>query len=307
MTTTAIFARMPADPPAPGLYPNVGFADYCRWRAWNQSTLKQFGEYDSTTGQIEPAPWKSPAHALAYLTDGEAPTEDQAFGTGYHTLLFEPHRFVREFHVLKHPIDKRTKAGKEEWAALSAQFGADRLIDVETWNLWRGMADAAARDAHAKPMLGAIGEREVSGVFADAETGAVCKFRIDKLIRVPGRQPIIVDLKTTKCAHWRRFEWDAGDYGYHVQAAMYTDAVESLTGERPIYYVVAQEKEPPFAAVVYRMREEELDSGRRIYRAQLRLAEKCVKTNIWPGYADGRVVELVLHERFHAEEPASIA
>lgn len=298
----------PTKAPAPGIYPDVPFAEYARWDAWNQSTLKCIGAYDSVTGHCEPAPWASPAHARAHLDGLEETTDSQRVGSDYHALLLEPARFNREYHVLQEKCDRRTTEGKARWARLAETFGEDRILTKERWEQLLGMARAASRNPHIKNLVGAKAEHEVSMVWNDEETGLLCKARLDILITAPSGKVYIPDIKSTRCAHWRMFERDAARFAYHVQAAMYHDGYTAAAGKPPDdYLLIAQETAAPYPAVIYRVRPEELDSGRRHYRAQLQLASECAAKNSWPAYADDRIVDLVLPAWAHADEPESIA
>lgn len=302
-----IFARMPAIAPEPGIYNGIGFSDYCRWRAWNMSTLSWLGEYSSVTGRIESADGKSPRHMLEYLLGNIGGTDAQEFGIGYHTLIFERAHFAQRYHVLKRDYNLRTKADKEEWAALAQQFGEDAMVEKSTWETWCAMAHSLAQNAGARQLINAVGESEVSGVFKEEETGLTCKVRLDRLCYDAKGTPVIIDLKTARRAHVSKFAWDAGEFMYHAKAAIYCEAIRVLTGKTPHFRLVVQEKTFPYIAVVYKFREEEMDSGLRIARGMLRLADECVQKNHFPGYADERVVDLFLHERFHADEPASVS
>lgn len=307
--TTSPFSPTAAIPPKPGRYPNVGFADYARWKAWNQSTLKLMGRYDSVTGQVHPAPWASPAHALAQLQGQVEATPSQKLGSDYHAMLLEPERFDREYHVIRTKIDRRTTEGKARWATLTAQFGEDRLITPERWEELSAMCGAAAKHPEIKNLIKAHGYRELSLSWIDQETGAPCKARIDLLLESRASGKVYMpDVKTTRCSHWTVFEKDAANFGYHVQAAFYADGHLAATGQ-PVddYLLIAQETSPPYPAVVYRVPPEALDSGRRIYRAMLKEALRCEKTGEWPGYADDRVVDLTLPSWAHADEAESIA
>lgn len=302
------FPSMPTKPPPTGKYTGIGFADYRRWAAWNQSTLKLMGRYDSTLGDVFPAPWASPAHAHAHLMGQIEATESQKLGADYHAMLLEPRRFDAEYHVLHDKCDRRTSEGKARWARLCETFGEDRLIAPDRWQALKAMCDAAGKHPEIRNLIGAVGERETSLSWTDEETGMPCKARLDLLLKAPSGKVYVPDLKTTRCSHWTVFQKDAANFGYHVQAAFYCDGLEAATGKRPDdYLLIAQETDAPYTPVIYRMRPEELESGRRIYRAQLKEAARCVKSGKWPGYADDRIVDLVLPIWAHAEEPETIA
>ena len=169
------------------------------------------------------------------------------------------------------------------------------------------MAHAAADNPLARTILNAAGEHEVSCVATEPETGEAVKIRLDKLC--VGNRHRIVDLKTTRCAHIAEFSRDAAKYGYHIQAGTYRRIYALAAGVDPAlidFYIVAQEKTPPYPCVVFKMPEAWLDAGEVIALAQLKVGAECVKTGIWPGYADNRVVDLHLPDRAMAElEPIS--
>ena len=308
MSTPIITPRTPATPPKPGMYPDIGPADYHRWGAWSQSMLKQIGEWDQNLQAVVPSPEKSPAHLWHYLHNSEDSTEAQEFGTALHALWLEPERFKREYCVLSDKIDRRTKDGKARWESLVSSFGEDRIITADDWKILEGMAHAAASHEFAQPLLGAEGQCEVSIVWEDEETGLTCKTRLDKLIVANHEEYdyAIVDPKTTRCSHWRVFEADASSYGYHIQAAVNVDAIYAATGKRARHFLIAQEKTAPYPVVVYPVPPEAVESGRVIYRAMLKEAARCMKLGKWPAYADDRLIDLTLKPWAHAEivEPA---
>lgn len=290
---------MPVVCPPQGWHTGIADSEYRRWRAWNQSILKLFGEWQNGTetmpqGSLVPAPFKTPAHALEQLMRPEPSTPDENFGTAYHRLLLEPARFIKTYIALSEKIDRRTAVGKAEWARLTDQYGEENILKLDAWEKLQGMAAAAVLNEIAKNLLGAVAEHEVSMTWRDERTGQMCKGRIDKRIITENGRHILVDPKTTKCPHWRLFEKDVARYGYHVQAAMYVDGYIAIHGIEPEYFIVAQEKTAPFCTVAYRVRPEVIESGRTVYRAQLELAKQCVAANRWPGYADGHVVEMDL-------------
>jgi len=284
IATTAPFPTRPTAPPPVGLYPAVADIEYRRWAAWSQTDCKTVGRWDQTITGCMPAPFQSPAHLLAVLNGhGKPSTPDQEYGTLYHAFLLEPWRVDEQYHRVLEPINRRTNEGKARWSALVERFGADRIIESEDWETACAMARAAGDLEQVRKYVRAKGDVEISMRWDDPTTGLPCKGRADKIIRTDA-QDILIDLKTTRCSHWSSFTVDAAKYGYHVQAAMYADGYEILTGRRPRVLCIAQEKTAPYPAVVYEWREDEMTSGRVIYRAALRVIAQCLKTNDWPSY-----------------------
>jgi exodeoxyribonuclease VIII len=241
----------------------------------------------------------------AYL-DGapEEPSDEQVFGSMFHMLLLESHRFRQKYHLIDKKPDCRTKEGKAEWNQLIEIHGLDRIVlraDIEEM---QAMVDGAARNEYARPLMGAVGHNEISLVWHDSETGVRLKGRIDKYIPTSDLGPVVCDVKTTKCSHWRKFGPDACRYAYHVQAAIYHDGIFAVYGVCPRYFILAVEKGSVCPTVVYEVRPDELAHGRTIYRALIREFLRCGAARSWSAYADDRVVALTLEEWAMAERTA---
>lgn len=319
--------RMPTTAPKPGIYSDIGPAEYFRWAAWSQSTLKHIGVWDNTTQQITTAPGKSAAHLRTYLDRGQEATSAQDFGSAEHCLLLERDRFQREYVVVKEPPNRKSDAGKAYWDAVEAEIGkaaaesrrkeaaevyermvetrgADRVLTPVEWEELQRMAHAAARNELARDLLAARGQREVSLSWLDPTTGAPMKARLDLLI-VEGGKVRIVDPKSTRCSHPLTFEPDIARFGYDVQGAMYTDGVSIVLGipsEDIEVDLIAIEKGETCCVVVYPLTPETIASGRVKYQAMLAEALRCQKLDKWPGYADDRVIPASLPARDIAEK-----
>lgn len=117
--------------------------------------------------------------------------------------------------------------------------------------------------------------------FADSEFGAC-----------------LGDFKTARTVHPRRFERDAFNFGYHIQAAFDIDIFNAATGQdRNTWCFVAQENEPPYEFNLMMFGQEGaqglpgfVEMGREErwggYRRILADYAKCLKTGHWPRYAD---------------------
>lgn len=161
------------------------------------------------------------------------------------------------------------------------------------------MADALRAHPFASKLLTpGRGEPEQSLFWRDSETGVMRRARLDWLpTRTDGRRMIIPDYKSAASAEKHAFARSAATYGYHMQAATYTEGVTALgLDDDPAFVFVVQEKEAPYLVNVI-----ELDSlAMRIGRDRNRLAvdtyHRCVTTNTWPSYSDD--VELVALPRW---------
>ena len=181
--------------------------------------------------------------------------------------------------------DRRTKAYKEAEAA--ARAAGETPMLAATYDEAVACAEAALAHPLAGPILTAPGESEASLFWTDERTGIPCKGRLDKLVVTGDEQHFIVDVKTTATsAAPSAFAASAAKYGYHIQAAFYSDGYEQITGARPTFLHVVIETKPPYLTSVVQLDDEAIDIGRARYQDALDIYQRCVETGEWPGYTD---------------------
>lgn len=225
---------------------------------------------------------KSPAHARADLDTPRPETPALLLGRAVHSAVLEPDSYSTRYAVA--PVcDRRTKAGKEQWARFVADHPGASIItaaDAETVDGIRAAIEAHPVARHAVR----DGQAELSGYFTDPETGVPCRIRPDYLRAADG---IMVDLKTTLDASPRGFERSIQTFGYHLQASFYAAGYESITGE-PLrdFLFLTVEKVRPYAVGAYRIEDQALEVGRQQYRAALRQWAECLEHDHWPAYSD---------------------
>lgn len=234
---------------------------------------------------------RSPMHCHAALIGEPAePTEAMKLGTAVHALVLEPKKYERQFAIAPR-VDRRTKAGKEEWAQFCEEHAGAEIISEDTAELVRAMAASVHSHPAAHALLSAEGKAEMSAYWIDTITGELCKCRPD-FWRKDG---IIVDLKTTEDASPEGFARSVVSYRYHVQAAWYLEGLKRLFDdglakegfERPRNFVfVAVEKKPPYAVGVYVLDLDAYQVGANEARADLDKFHECKRLDVWPGYGD---------------------
>jgi len=117
------------------------------------------------------------------------------------------------------------------------------------------------------------GAAEHSFWMRDPDTGIMMRVRPDWLVYGPNGW-IVVDVKTTTDAGPFKFRRKVWRYGYHRQAAFYTDNLDAHLGPIARFVWCVVEKEPPHEVAFYEPEHEWVDDGRASYRAGLeRLAE----------------------------------
>lgn len=210
------------------------------------------------------------------------PTPDLIFGTLVHCLLLEPDAFNKQFSVWDDAVKKTTKEGKAAYAA----FADDLMGRQEVTRTMYEQAVEMVLKLRSTPFVGnlLVGEHEKPIKWTDQETGELCKIRLDCLTEI-GDTPVIVDYKTAADASRKGFENHAAKYGYHFQAGMYCEGVEIVTGKKPKFAFIVQEKDPPYAVNVFDADEMDfIKKGKDKMRELLGIYHECKITNNWYGY-----------------------
>ncbi len=256
----------------PGIYLR-GELDYASINAINFSTLKHMA--------------RSPRHYQHVLKNGMVATASMGRGTLAHIAALEPERFAQEYAV----YNGGRRAGKN-WEAFRASAEADGLKVIKESELDEALAirDAVRADMTASACLSG-GHAEVTLVWRDAETDTLCKGRVDFL----RQDNQIADLKIAADIEHGMFSKACARLQHYVQAAMYLDAVETLTKKPASFRIVAVESKAPHDVAVYTLSDEDvLGPGRDAYRTMLRRVAECRETGVWPGYSNGVEMPLVL-------------
>ena len=204
------------------------------------------------------------------------------FGSACHKLVLEPETFDNEF-VVAPEINRRTNAGKEEWAKFLEENAGKTIISQDDLGTILDMGSAIMHHLLARRMIS--GQHEVPFFWKDPETGEQCKCKADVVRQVDGKY-VIVDYKTTTDASTDGFNNHILRFGYHVQAAMYSEGLQVALGldYRPRFVFVAQEKKAPYAINVIDVSEEVMDYGSMVYHELLRKYHECKEMDLWPGY-----------------------
>lgn len=210
----------------------------------------------------------------------EEPTPALLFGQAFHKLALEPDTFDREFAVFP-DVDRRTREGKEQWAAFQEQAANKTVISAEMLEQAQAMCNALAAESFAQKLLS--GPREVPFFWVDELTGEECKCRTDCL-NTKYSQPIIVDVKSTTDASTETFIRDAIKYGYDFQAAMYSEGVMHHLQQKPRFVFIAVEKTPPYAVNILQADELLLQRGHGLFRNYIEIYHDCCVTGNWYGY-----------------------
>ena len=252
------------------------------------------------TERTDPVNWstlkaiqQSPKHYRHLLDTPREDSEAMQLGRLTHALVYEPdtvaNLYVQEPRFHKGMKDDTALAkgydgGKQaaaEWAAVHAEH---EIVSTALWERADGMAQALFKDPIAAPMIrGGFAEQLIT--WTDAETGIECRGRVD---HVNGR---LSDLKSSITVDPRQFAAKAIRLGYHGQLAFYADGLAAngivLEGD-PALIVV--ESSAPFDVVVMEFTEEDIATGRAVYRECLGILAECREHDDWPGVSGGGTI-----------------
>lgn len=249
-------------------------ADYHRHYAVSKSGLDQIA--------------KSPLHYWARYLDPNRvwpePTPAMRLGTALHTHVLELDQWDNQIAVAPSDINRRTKEGKEQWAAFEADAKRKTVITADDAEVVMAMGRSVWRHPAAAMLLHWQGKAETTHMWTDPTTGAECKCRPDWLTNDGN---LIIDLKTTEDASPRGFQRSVANYRYHCQASWYLDGVEATTGHRPDQFIfICVEKKPPYAVAVYAADAQMIQIGAETAARDLARLVECKTNNTWPGYSD---------------------
>jgi exodeoxyribonuclease VIII len=231
---------------------------------------------------------RSPLHYWARYVDPTRvepePTAAMLLGTAVHTHILELDEWTARYIAGPEALDRRTKAGKEAWAAFEADAAGRTVISRSDADLVLAMGCAVRNHPAAAMLLKLPGNAETTHMWIDAATELQCKCRPDWLTTDGS---LIVDLKTTEDASSAGFRKSIVNFRYHVQAAWYLDGIERATGRRPEQFLfVCVEKKAPHAVAVYAADAEMIDAGAKQARLDLDTLAVCKAADAWPGYSD---------------------
>ena len=257
--------------PPPGIYPDVPADEYHSWDAVSNSRLSTIHKH-------------SPAHLRHELDNPSEPTPAMALGSALHDAVLLPDVY-RERYAVAPPCDRRTKAGKATWAAFcESSAGCTLLTDAQSEAVDGMSASVRSHPRVAELLAHPTARTELSIVWIDPGTGLTCKARLD--ILADCGEWIAGDLKTTSDAKPAEFSRSVWNFGYHRQAAMYTDALAAHGIDCPHFLFVAVESSPPYAVSVHRMLDEAVQAGRDQIQPLLETYRVCMESGVWPAWGD---------------------
>jgi hypothetical protein len=210
------------------------------------------------------------------------PKDTFEYGTAAHRLVLDTGPKL----VIIDAPDWRTKAARE--ARDNARSGGHVPVLAADYAQVEAMALAIRRHPLADVLLDPQrGRAEQSLFWTDEDTGIWRRARLDYLPGPQhGRRMVIPDYKTCDRADRDSIRKAIANYGYHIQAAQYTDGVRALgLDDDPAFVFIFQEKSAPYLVNVVQLDDEAMAVGRERMRLACEMFRDCTQAGVWPGYS----------------------
>ena len=209
-----------------GIHTNLERSIYDRIPALSCTALKKWlslGEIPSEFEYWMKTRWEEP------------PTEAFLIGSALDCRLLEGANYSSRFAVAP-KVDRRTNAGKAQWAAFEAANPGKTILTLEQGELVQQMAYSLLR------------AESLDGVFKNCEKTCVC----DELFGFPCKSEFdlfnprsnhLLDLKSCRDVSPKWFAKAFLDFGYAEQATFYLALAQAAGLEKTIFDFIAVKKE----------------------------------------------------------------
>ena len=204
------------------------------------------------------------------------PSRSMIMGTLVHSLCLED----RTEFAVGPAVDRRTKAGKEEWESFCVEnLGKEIITEDEARKIY-GVRDAVA------PLLETVDWHHVEPSMFWERDGVACKGRPDIIAELG--KPLIIDLKTTEDI--QRFDQKFFSFRYHVQAAWYKYGIEQITGEEHNFWFLAVDMQEPHLAQFVVPSSAVLAEATNLIEMELEQYRDCLEGDHWIGLPTMRIL-----------------
>jgi len=210
------------------------------------------------------------------------PSRSMELGTLIHSLILEG----RTDYAVGPNVDKRTKAGKEEWAEFCLENLGKTVVTEEEGSMIAGCLNACT------PLLNGITadfDNDVETSIFWQRDGVQCKGRPDLIATIEG-ELALVDLKTT--AGMQSFDSKFWSFRYDVQAAWYQHGLAKAMelNEVPAFWFLVVDTEAPHLAQFVRTSSGLLEEANNKIDAELAYFKRCQVSDVWPGLPEKRLM-----------------
>lgn len=276
-------------------------------QGWFQDDLPEaeyHGMHDRLSCTGIKAILRAPSIFAEYQANGRPPKDSFDLGSVAHTLVLGT---GWELSVW----DGDSWAGKEAQAHKAKAYAENKIpIKAEDHAQVVAMRQRLAEHPAGKWFEDGAGISEVSLFWTDPESGVDCRARVDRLTLTDDGRPLIIDYKTTRDASPHNCRSDVAKFRYYVQQPFYQDGMvgAGLDPEGVAEFrFVFQEKTAPYPVTVVRLAGTAVWQGRQEIRKALNMYAACMKSGVWPDYADDEIEVDLPRWKYYEQEQTSDA
>jgi len=223
----------------------------------------------------------APSYYLHRKSQEWKPSRSMEIGTLIHSLVLEG----RCDYAVGPEVDRRTKAGKEEWQLFCENNIGKTIVTRDEAAVITGCFESCA------PLMEhcAFEDDNIELSMFWERDGVACKGRPDMVAQIYG-ELCLVDLKTT--ADIRQFENAFYRFRYDVQAAWYQYGLKAAMGldEAPGFWFLVVDTEAPHLAQFMRAGSEILSNANAKIEEELAHFARCQQADEWPGLPEFKLI-----------------
>jgi exodeoxyribonuclease VIII len=225
----------------------------------------------------------APAYYVHRKAQEWKPSRSMEMGTLIHSLVLEG----RTDFAVGPDVDKRTKAGKEEWALFCEENIGKTIVTRDEAAVIYGCYNSCS------PLMEhcAFAEEDIETSLFWERDGIACKGRPDMIATING-ETCLVDLKTTNDI--RNFDSSFNRFRYDVQAAWYQYGYNAATGNLrdtlPGFWFLVVDTEAPHLAQFMRAGSEILEQANAKIEEELAHFKRCQQAQEWPGLPEFKLI-----------------
>ena len=189
---------------------------------------------------------------------------------------------------LKADIEPASSA-KEWFPEIERQTGKTIVTAAEMAEFNRMLESVNSNEDAVRLLADTIAEQSIIGEL----NGVPFRTRTDAV--KPGT---IVDIKSCRDASEWAFARDVAQLGYHRQDYCYSEMHHNEYKTWPEFAFVAIEKSEPYPCAVYVLSERAKQNGAMLVERDLETYLACVKSGVWPGYANNFSLDIPIYDNF---------
>lgn len=221
---------------------------------------------------------RSPIHFVQHRLAEIERRPELIFGGMFHCLLLQPEKFDEYFAIMP-DVNLRTKEGKAIMAEFEVANLGKQLVTQSDYNNAKIMAEAIKDNPVASKYLSGCEEFEKRLEWTDKKTDLKQIAYLDGIGAI-GHDNYVLEIKTTTDATPDKFQRDAFNYMYYLQAAMYVQALSRYRLFPRLVYIVI-EKAAPFGISVFTVDDDFINYGKQMHRKLLDHFRYCLDNELF--------------------------